>query len=128
MPASRGQHRSDLETRVGQAYGARTIGELAVALRDLPAASTRRIGAPARLRTPSRRHLSGFSLCAILNIALLASAIDGFMEEPHQIGSYVDQIAALGFSATCVWGAILGFRALAPRRSAARRHPRSVTS
>ncbi len=98
----------ELAARAEDAYRARTVGELALVLRDLPArgpVAARRVRALSR---PSRRHVTAYGVAAAAVVAVLAATIDG-------VQGPLDEMAVLGFWATLAWGGVLAAWMLAAR-------------
>lgn len=106
---------AELAARAEDAYRARTVGELALVLRDLPArvpVAARR----ARPLGPSRRHVAAYGVAAAVDVAVLAATIDG-------VQGPLDEMAVLGFWATLGWGGVLAAWMLAARVRVTRRRP-----
>ena len=107
---------AELAARAEDAYRARTVGELALVLRDLPA----RVPVAARrarpLSRPSPRHLAVYGVAAAVDVAVLAATIDG-------VQGPLDEMAVLGFWATLGWGGVLAAWTLAARLRVTRRRP-----
>ena len=107
---------AELAARAEDAYRARTVGELALVLGDLPA---RAPVAPRRARPlsrPSRRHVAAYGVAAAVDFAVLTATIDG-------VQGPLDEMAVLGFWATLAWGGVLAAWMLAARVRITRRRP-----
>ena len=107
---------AELAVRAEDAYRARTVGELALVLGDLPARGPV-APLPARpVSRPSRRHVAAYGVAAAVDVAVLAATIDG-------VQSPLDEMAVLGFWATLGWGGVLAAWMLAARVRVTRRRP-----